>query len=67
LVYGDDVIHTAELEIPHPRLHLRRFVLQPLADVWPDLVLPGFAISVSLLLANLKSSEPPLRPFAVRW
>jgi len=34
-------IHTAELTLPHPRLHLRAFVLQPLAELAPDLVIPG--------------------------
>lgn len=39
--------------LPHPALHLRRFVLQPLADVRPDLVLPGHDEPVSALLAAL--------------
>lgn len=41
LVYGDCELHEAGLTIPHPRLHERAFVLLPLADVAPDLDVPG--------------------------
>lgn len=41
LVYGDRRIETATLSVPHPRLHTRAFVLRPLAEVAPDLVVPG--------------------------
>jgi 2-amino-4-hydroxy-6-hydroxymethyldihydropteridine diphosphokinase len=41
LVYGDAVISTAVLEVPHPRLHERAFVLYPLAEIAPDLWIPG--------------------------
>lgn len=51
LFYGDVVMQTPELVIPHPRIAERRFVLEPLAQLRPDLVLPGQAKSVRELLA----------------
>ncbi len=41
LLWGERVIDDAVLTVPHPRLHLRAFVLRPLLDLAPDLVLPG--------------------------
>lgn len=54
LLYADEVISDDPvLILPHPRLHLRRFVLQPLADIRPDLVLPGFSTDIATLLQQL--------------
>lgn len=41
LLYGDQVIHTDELTVPHPRLHERAFVLYPLHEIQPELIIPG--------------------------
>lgn len=41
LLYGDLTLNTPALTLPHPRLHLRAFVLKPLAEIAPDLALPG--------------------------
>lgn len=41
LLYGDDVIASPTLTVPHPRMHERAFVLQPLLEVAPDIVIPG--------------------------
>ena len=49
LLYGDDAIEEAGLTIPHPRLHERRFVLEPLAELAPGLVVPGRGDVESLL------------------
>jgi 2-amino-4-hydroxy-6-hydroxymethyldihydropteridine diphosphokinase len=48
------------LTLPHPRMTERRFVLQPLADIRPDLQLPGQTATVLDLLKSLVSDEPPL-------
>lgn len=54
LVYfGDVVLKTVVLTLPHPRLRERRFVLAPLADIRPGLILPGEKFSVAQLLARL--------------
>ena len=52
LLYGDEVIDEDGLTVPHPRLRERRFVLEPLADLAPKLVVPGLG-GVEELLAEL--------------
>ena len=52
LLYGDEVVDEPGLRVPHPRLHERRFALEPLAELNPELVVPG-AGRVSDLLAAL--------------
>jgi len=49
LLYGDDQIDEPGLTVPHPRLHERRFVLEPLAELAPGLVIPGLGRVESLL------------------
>jgi 2-amino-4-hydroxy-6-hydroxymethyldihydropteridine diphosphokinase len=49
LLYGDEVIDERGLTVPHPRLHERRFVLEPLAELAPGLVVPGRGDVESLL------------------
>jgi 2-amino-4-hydroxy-6-hydroxymethyldihydropteridine diphosphokinase len=53
LYCGDRTLLANDIEIPHPRLHQRRFVLTPLADIRPDLVLPGQTQTIAKLLATL--------------
>jgi 2-amino-4-hydroxy-6-hydroxymethyldihydropteridine diphosphokinase len=55
LLYGDATIDEAGLHVPHPRLHERRFVLEPLAELDPALVVPGRG-AVEDLLARLDSA-----------
>ena len=66
LYFGDLEIETEELRIPHPRISGREFVLRPLADIRPDLVLPKQTEPVSALLAQ--STEPgAVVRFAAEW
>jgi 2-amino-4-hydroxy-6-hydroxymethyldihydropteridine diphosphokinase len=56
LYIGDLKVNDGELELPHPRMHLRKFVLQPLADIRPELILPGQTKTVRELLAQLNDT-----------
>lgn len=57
IAFGDEVRNTPELTLPHPRAHLRRFVLQPLSEVAPEFVLPGETRNIRHLLDALASTE----------
>ena len=54
LLYGDEQIDDPGLEVPHPRLHERLFALEPLADLDPDLVVPGRG-ALADIVAGLQS------------
>ncbi len=49
LVYGDEIVDQPGLRVPHPRLHERRFVLEPLVDLNPELTIPGLGKAAELL------------------
>lgn len=49
LLYGEAVLDLAELQVPHPRMHLRRFVLAPLVEIAPLVVIPGQGGAAQLL------------------
>jgi len=53
LLFGDAIIDTELLTLPHPRLHLRRFVLKPLAKIAPNLVHPVLHQEIADILENL--------------
>ncbi len=50
LLYGDTVLDTPGLTIPHPRMYERKFVLEPLARIAPHRVVPGFDKTIAELL-----------------
>jgi len=52
LLYGDEIVDEEGLRVPHPRLHERKFALEPLTDLEPELEIPGRG-RVSELLAGL--------------
>ncbi len=61
LYFGERVIDRPEMRVPHPHMHLRRFVLAPLAEIRPQLILPGQTKSVSKLLADLPDNSAVVR------
>jgi 2-amino-4-hydroxy-6-hydroxymethyldihydropteridine diphosphokinase len=67
LYLGDETIREPDLELPHPRLTSRRFVLQPLADIRPGLILPGDAATIAEHLDHLDSDEPELVLVQAAW
>ena len=57
LLYGEYVCDGPDLILPHPRMHLRRFVLTPLAEIAADVVHPVLQRSIGQLLADLAPAE----------
>ncbi len=57
IAWDNEVRNTPMLTLPHPRAHVRRFVLQPLSELAPDFVLPGQTQTVTELLASLRTEE----------
>jgi len=66
LYFGDVTISRPELQLPHPRMQDRRFVLEPLAQIRPDLVLPGQTRDIATVLQQLPDRSPLLR-VASEW
>jgi len=60
LFYGDQIIETPKLVIPHPRLEERDFVLVPLAEIAPELVHPVSSKTIRELLQELKKGTQGL-------
>jgi 2-amino-4-hydroxy-6-hydroxymethyldihydropteridine diphosphokinase len=57
IAFGNETRNSPELILPHPRAHLRKFVLQPLSEIAPKLILPKQIKTVSELLEELSSKE----------
>ena len=66
LYCGDRQIDNERLQLPHPRMHLRKFVLQPLTDIRPDLILPNQRKTIRQLLAASDESGDVVRVMN-RW
>lgn len=61
LLYGNEIISEDNLIVPHPRLTERRFVLQPLCEIAPDLMHPLTGAKMREILAMLKSDETVIK------
>ena len=61
IAFGARTLNLPELILPHPRAHIRRFVLQPLAEIAPEFVLPGQGRGAADLLGALSNIERLVR------
>jgi 2-amino-4-hydroxy-6-hydroxymethyldihydropteridine diphosphokinase len=66
LLYRDELIDTPDLKVPHPRLRERLFVLEPLAEIAPELIVPGTDSPVAVLAARLRGVQRVER-LALTW
>jgi 2-amino-4-hydroxy-6-hydroxymethyldihydropteridine diphosphokinase len=57
LLYGTEVIDTAELQVPHPRMHLRRFVLAPLVEIAPKVAHPKSGMTAVQMLERTEDQS----------
>ena len=62
IFYDDTVIDTPHLVVPHPRMHKRRFVLQPICDIDPTVVHPVLGRNVGDLLNELPTDHQDMKP-----
>jgi 2-amino-4-hydroxy-6-hydroxymethyldihydropteridine diphosphokinase len=53
IAFGNETRNTPQLILPHPRAHVRRFVIEPLAEISPELVLPGQVVPAAALLKGM--------------
>jgi 2-amino-4-hydroxy-6-hydroxymethyldihydropteridine diphosphokinase len=63
IFYDDLTFEDERLMIPHPRMHKRRFVLQPICDIDPQIVHPVFKQSVSQLIEQIKDNDQRIRHY----
>ena len=58
LLYDNAIMSTKDLTLPHPALHRRAFVLEPMVEIAPDLIHPVLGMSMRKLLEKLREEEP---------
>jgi len=62
LLYDDRIVRTSRLTIPHPRMHKRAFVLQPICDINPSIIHPVLGQTVAVLLSHLGEKDQRVIP-----
>ena len=62
IFFDDRVMNTARLVVPHPRMHVRRFVLRPICDIDPTIMHPGLGQNVQDLLNQLVTDDQDITP-----
>ena len=66
LLFGNSVIHTPQLDVPHVAMHERRFVLEPLAEIAPEVRHPIFKRTVREMLESLPHNVGQVKKLALR-
>jgi 2-amino-4-hydroxy-6-hydroxymethyldihydropteridine diphosphokinase len=67
LLYDNIILNDAGLSVPHPRMHRRRFVLQPICDIDPTLVHPVLQRDMQFLLNHIKDDEQRIVPVCLNY
>ena len=57
LLFGNDIIDSKDLKVPHPLMHIRRFVLVPLAQLAPNMIHPSLGLAITELLKRLPEDD----------
>ena len=66
LLFGNSVIHTPQLDVPHPAMHLRRFVLEPLAEIAPEVRHPILKLTARELRESLPRNSGQVKKLGKR-
>jgi 2-amino-4-hydroxy-6-hydroxymethyldihydropteridine diphosphokinase len=66
LLYGHEIINEEDLTVPHPLMHLRKFVLVPLVQLAPDLIHPSLGVSMAELLRKIPNNGQEIVPLEDR-
>ena len=62
LLFGREIINNEDLTVPHPLMHLRRFVLVPMVQLVPDLIHPSLGVTMTELLGKIPEDDQVVIP-----